>query len=241
MRGVMLVAYAATACSIPEQKFDSLACATATAPTTAPPMVAITGLVRDPYTNMNIGGATIMGTDGSGASLFTTQASATGGFGVQITTNGVPVDGSLLITAGSDYIPAVFYPGRPLTSDIQIEVELLAASEVGMIGTAVGSAIGPDASFIFVATLDCQGLPIGGAQVFAVGGTTYYLENFHPDPTATGTDPDTGAALILENGSGSIAITGSVSRTGDGSDVFPFHNHAVPAVPDVITETELVP
>jgi hypothetical protein len=241
MRGVMLVAYAATACSIPEQKFDSLACASAPDPTTAPPMVSITGLVRDPYANMSIGGATIMGTDGSGTTLFTTVASATGGFGVQITTNGVPVDGSLLVTAGSDYVPAVFYPGKPLTSDIQIEVELLATSEIGMIGTAVGSAVGPDASVIFVATLDCQGLPVGDAQVFAVGGTTYYLEDFHPDPTATGTDPTTGAALIIENGSGSIAITGSVSRTGDGSDVFPFRNHAVPASPEVITETELVP
>jgi hypothetical protein len=247
MRGVMLVAYAATACSIPEQKFDSLACASALDPTTAPAMVTITGRVRDPYTNLYIGSASIMAYDETGSDLLTTTASATGGFGLQLATGGVPLNGSLLVTAGTDYIPAVFFPGKPLTTDIQIEVELLAVNEVGMIGTAVGSAVGSDESVLFVAVLDCQGLPVANAQVYAVGATTYYLQDYHPDPTATGTDPDTGAALLLVgsdgsgSGSDSVAVTGSVSRTGDGSDQFPFHNHAVPVSPMTITETELVP
>ncbi len=235
MRATVLLA-AATACAIPDQKVNPIACANAPLPTTAPATLVISGNFFDPFLGPTVPlpGLTVQAMP----SGFTTTTDSQGDFTGMLMTGGAP-SASYLKVAGSGpngtFVDTFYYPATPVATDFDIgPQQIYTGAELAMVGSAAGVPIGSDSSELVVSVVDCGGNAVSGATIVPSSGTVVFFADGHPDPSATSTDTMTGAAIIL-------GITDSETTINATADGIMFTTHQVGTMPGTLTETAISP
>jgi hypothetical protein len=225
----LLVAAIASGCSVP-QLYSAFDCPAAS--TSAPAKITITGTVTDPYQGRGAPVANASVTSGGA----TAMTNAQGNFSLTLTTNGAPIIAQFELTA-SGYVPNAYSTADALAADTEILPVMFLDEELAMIASATGIPLG-SGGVIFASVVDCMDNPVKGAQLSSTTGDIIYLDGYTPSGSATATDGDTGAAIII----GATGSDNELAATyGSGSGKQMIGNHSVDAAPDVLTQTEVGP
>jgi hypothetical protein len=204
-------------------------------PTTAPPLISVSGQVRANALNPNplAGAAVFAFRTGDTTTLAADTSNTPGFYSLSITTGGTPVDGYLRLTH-SGQITTYAYPSRPLAADLVTNVLMITSSEFDFLAQLVSVTPTAGNGFIGVIVKNCDGAPIAGATVTTnPAGTVRYNAGSTPSPSATSTSGD-GVAYVFNVAAGNV----TVQANGGGHTL---RQHVVNARADVVTLTEIQP
>jgi hypothetical protein len=234
----VLLLCALVACTYPEKELlGPLTCFGERAPTTANPLVKITGTTTEPLNLTAVGFVTVALQDATMSTISTTTSDLNGRFSITLNTNGTPVTNVNLLASALGRINTYYFPSRPLTDDLEIELPVISSSESTFLQMDAGFTFTPGDGQILLAIDDCIGGPqsgISGATLASSpAGSVRYFMGVQPFPPATATDAG-GVALMANLPPGKVTLTAT-----DGTMVFPAHT--VAAVADAFTVTEIEP
>ena len=213
----VLVLAALAACSYPEKvpvdgQGPPFGCLNAPAATKADNPVVLSGTTTDSFTLAPIGNASIAGElPGLGTPVFTIHSDASGKFSQSQATGGLPLDINLAVSAGG-YVDTYYYPGRPVTHDITMPVQLLtpAAATTLAMAASVKMVDATNGAMLFTVD-DCNGAPVAGATITtSPAGKVRYFNGVQPAPSATATDT-AGVAMVAELPPGNVTLTATVN------------------------------
>jgi len=225
----VLVLCALVACTYPEKELlGPLTCFGEPAPTTADPVVKITGTTTDPQDLTALPGVAVALQDATMGTIATTISDANGRFSITLNTNGTPVTNVNLLASAIGRINTYYFPARPLTHDLEITpgLQVISSSESGLLAAGAG--------FTFT---DCIGGPQNGLSgatlASSPSGSVRYFMGIQPSIPATATDAG-GVALMANLPPGKVTLTATV-----GALTLPART--VTAVADAFTLTEIQP
>ena len=204
-------------------------------PTTAPPLVNVTGQVKkSPLAQTPLAGAYVFAfRTGDTTTLAADTTNTPGFYSLSITSGGTPVNGYVRVT-DSAHITTYAYPAVPLAGDAPENVLMITSQEFSFLAAAAGVTPAAGNGFIGMIVKNCAGTPIAGATVTSSpAGTVRYNAGGAPSSTATSTASD-GVAYIANVTAGNV----TVQATASGHTL---RQHIVNARADVITLTEIQP
>ena len=205
-------------------------------PTTAPPLINITGQVTSNVLSPTpVHGASVVAfRTGDTTTLASAITNTPGNYSLAITSGGTPVDGYLRVTDSSHHIDTYAYPAVPLAGDATKNVLMVSSSEFSVLAAAAGITPVAGDGFIGVVVKNCAGTAIAGATVTSTpAGTVRYNVGGVPSSTAMSTAVD-GVAYIANVAPGNVTVQ---SNAGG----YTLRQHVVNARPNVITLTEIQP
>jgi hypothetical protein len=204
-------------------------------PTTAPPLVNVTGQVKkSPLSPTPLAGAYVFAFRTGDTTTLAADTSNTPGFySLSITSGGMPVNGYVRVT-DSAHITTYAYPAVPLAGDAPENVLMITSPEFSFLAAAAGVTPVAGKGFIGMIVKNCAGTPIAGATVTSSpAGTVRYNAGGAPSSTAMSTASD-GVAYIANVTAGNV----TVQATASGHTL---RQHIVNARADAITLTEIQP
>jgi hypothetical protein len=204
-------------------------------PTTAPPLVNVTGQVKkSPLSPTPLAGAYVFAFRTGDTTTLAADTSNTPGFySLSITSGGTPVNGYVRVT-DSTHITTYAYPAVPLAGDAPENVLMITSAEFSFLAAAAGVTPVAGSGFIGMIVKNCAGTPIAGATVTSSpAGTVRYNAGGAPSSTAMSTASD-GVAYIANVTAGNV----TVQATASGHTL---RQHIVNARADAITLTEIQP
>ena len=143
----------------------------------------------------------------------TATSDQSGNYTLDITTNGMPVDGFIKATIAS-YMDTYLYAPAPLVADLAAgaSMNLVTQQTLGALSTICGHGITTDMGAVGVEAVDATGAVVVGAAVSATPAPVKYCYNGAnglpmPSQTVTGTD---GLGYLVDI-SGSVAVTATKS------------------------------
>jgi hypothetical protein len=209
MRALALCAL--VACTYPEKQFyGPFTCLGAPPPTTAKPIVNITGNVVEPANSMPIAGASVAFQAGQMTTLFTKTTDASGGFSFTFNTNGLPADNLDLMVSASGHATTYDYPSLPVTDDIAAQPAPITTVEQAALAMGFGVQFDATHGAALLSIMDCNGAALDGAVVTASpSGTSHYFSGENPAPSATATDVG-GLVLAAQLPAGPITLSTTV-------------------------------
>jgi hypothetical protein len=231
---------AMVACTYPEKELlGPLTCFGEPAPTTADPLVKITGTTTDPQDLTVVPGVTVALQDATMGTISSTISDANGRFSITLNTNGTPVTNVNLMASAFGRINTYYFPSRPFTHDFEITpgLQVISSSESSLLAEIAGFTFTPGDGQILLSVNDCIGGPQNGLSgatlTSSPPGTVRYFMGIQPSPTLTATDPG-GVAMMANLPPGKVTLTATV-----GALTLP--SHTVTAVADAFTLTEIQP
>jgi hypothetical protein len=240
MRSVLFaLSVAAVACSYPTKLFDptgGLQCSGKPNPTTAPPMVTITGTTIDEVVLSAVGSAMVEGFfDGVSASVFEAISDANGNFTGSLPTGGVARNGYLVASAPG-YLATNLTFGVPISAGLSgLQVPMFTQSDLAMLGSAAMQSFDGSNVQGVIAVSDCLGSGIVGATVTTdppASAIVYANQNL-PDLSLSTTDA-TGIAFVFNLPPGTISIGGLLEGT-------PLRTHTATVMPGQVMVSLLQP
>ena len=204
-------------------------------PTTAPPLVNVTGQVKkSPLSPTPLAGAYVFAFRTGDTTTLAADTSNTPGFySLSITSGGMPVNGYVRVT-DSAHITTYAYPAVPLAGDAPENVLMITSPEFSFLAAAAGVTPVAGKGFIGMIVKNCAGTPIAGATVTSSpAGTVRYNAGGAPSSTVMSTASD-GVAYIANVTAGNV----TVQATASGHTL---RQHIVNARADAITLTEIQP
>ena len=236
----VLVLCALVACTYPEKELlGPLTCFGEPAPTTADPVVKITGTTTDPQDLTALPGVAVALQDATMGTIATTISDANGRFSITLNTNGTPVTNVNLLASAIGRINTYYFPARPLTHDLEITpgLQVISSSESGLLAAGAGFTFTTGAGQILLSINDCIGGPQNGLSgatlASSPSGSVRYFMGIQPSIPATATDAG-GVALMANLPPGKVTLTATV-----GALTLPART--VTAVADAFTLTEIQP
>ena len=231
-----LIAAALAACSGdssgPAAGFE---CLGQTLPTTAPPLVNVTGRITAHVLSPTaLRGAYVFAFRTADTTTLAADTSDTSGaYSLAITTGGTPVNGYVRVT-DSTHLSTYAYPAVPLATDAIDNVLMVTNSEFSLLASSAGVTPVAGDGFVGVVVKNCAGTPIAGATVTSSpAGTVRYNAGGVPSSSATSTAAD-GVAYIANVAAGNVTM----QATASGHTL---RQHVVNARADAITLTEIQP
>jgi hypothetical protein len=211
------------------------ACLGQALPTTAPPLITITGQVTDIVSHGPVSSAPISAfrTVDTTTTLAADTTNTPGFFILSITTGGAPVDGYLRVT-DSSYLSTYAYPAQPLRADTVNNISMVTPTEFSLLAAAAGIMPQAGDGFIGIVVKDCTGAAVAGATVSTTpAGTVLYNAAGVPSSTASSTAAD-GIAYIANVTAGDVTVQANAGG-------HTLRQHVVNARADAITLTEIRP
>lgn len=213
------------ACSIPEKQLiddaavpaidakpQPFACFGQPPATTANPQITISGTLIDPL-NPNtplIGAPVEVHTNNPDVRISTVMTGSDGSFSYTLDTASMPQDLFLRIVP-TGFIETRYYPGAPLTHDLQTDIYVFTGMTLSTFAGVAGISINTMKAIFVAIVTDCNGDAVGGAKLTTKpSGTILYLDGGRPSTTATATDVMTGTAYAVNLDVGSTMITATV-------------------------------
>jgi hypothetical protein len=232
----VLVLCALAACTYPEKEFDGpFTCLGKPQPTTADPLVKLSGVTTDPSNLTPIAGVTVVLQNAQMNPVFTTTSDAAGNFNFALNTNRTPAAGFDLFASASGKVNTYYYPARDITHDLTIPtlavLSMQEATNLSLGATGAPPTMG-DGSILLTVN-DCNGLPLSGATVAATAGTVRYFTGVQPSMTTAATDAG-GVVLVANVPPGKVTLTARVMGMTLPAKSFT-------AVADTFIQTELQP
>jgi hypothetical protein len=236
----VFVLCALVACTYPEKEFlGPLTCFGEQAPTTADPLVRITGTTTNPQDLTVVPGVSVALQDATMGTISSTISDANGRFSITMNTNGTPVTNVNLMASAIGRINTYYFPSRPLTHDFEITpgLQVISSSESSLLALGANFTFTPGDGQILLSINDCIGGPQNGLSgatlTSSPPGSVRYFMGVQPNPPATATDGG-GVVLMANLPPGKVTLTATV-----GALTLP--PRTVTAVADAFTLTEIQP
>jgi hypothetical protein len=207
-----LVLCALVACTYPDKQFEGpFTCLGAPPPTTADPLVKLTGTAINPSDKMPLAGVTVVLQDAQMHPVFTAMTDATGKFNFSLNTNGTPANGFDLFASGTGRVNTYYYPSRSITQDLAITLAVLSTAEASnLLLGATGMPLKMGDGAILMTINDCNGIALAGATLTSSPvGDVRYFDGIQPNPIATATDAG-GVAMVANLPPGKATLTAKV-------------------------------
>lgn len=211
-------------------------CSGQSLPTTAPPLVNVTGMVTaNVLSPAPVPHAFVYGfRTGDTTHLAGDTTNTPGQYSLAISSGGTPVNGYLSVTDSGHHIDTYAYPAVPLAADITDNVLMVSSSEFAILAASAGITPVAGDGFIGVVVRNCQGTPVAGATVTSMpAGTVRYNVGGLPSSTAATTAAD-GVAYIANVAPGNVTVQSTASGVT-------LRQHVVNARANAITLTEIQP
>ena len=254
--GVLALALVLAGCSFPTRPGPPFACVGDPLPTTAPDSIQVHGTVEDAPQPEGISGAMEIGfvfnkplTDPTtiASETFRKMTDSHGEFAATLTTLRSPHT-AYILSQHPDYLDLYGYPALPVASDLGIEMfQFRPALFAGLLCTGcprIGASIcqggcaslDPTTAHLIVSVVDCNDNSVAGATVTVSGSHSpvFYFSGEGLDSSATGTDEQTGAALVTGLTSGLVTIQASLGTVR-------FHDNTVRVTAGAVTEAKVSP
>jgi len=202
------------ACTYPEKDFlGPFDCFGDPPPTSAKPLVMLTGQIFNPSDLMPLSGMSVTLQDRNMNTISGPSTTGTnGGFQFPLNTNGTPVDGVYLNASGAGRVTTYYAPARPVTDDLQIPFAVLSTTNRDNLALgALGMPFTAGTGQVLLTVDDCNVKALSKATVTSTPmGVVRYFEGINPSKTTTSTDAG-GVAMVANLPPGPVTLRVNVS------------------------------